>query len=127
MIRRPPRSTLSLHDALPISVEHIEEPVLVRLHDHFARSAIDLQIRQGHLLHAVVVPLVSGNHLIVPLQFADRKSTRLNSSHLVISYAVFCLKKKNNHSILSIRILPPSPEPVALAFETGPILRPLLC
>src|SRR5688500_20222165 len=28
--------------------------------------------------------------------FADRKSTRLNSSHLVISYAVFCLKKKNN-------------------------------
>src|SRR5256885_9098071 len=29
----------------------------------------------------------------------DRKSTRLNSSHLVISYAVFCLKKKNNHSI----------------------------
>src|SRR5688500_12602457 len=30
------------------------------------------------------------------LQFLDRKSTRLNSSHLVISYAVFCLKKKNN-------------------------------
>src|SRR5256885_10973074 len=31
-----------------------------------------------------------------PLVSADRKSTRLNSSHLVISYAVFCLKKKNN-------------------------------
>src|SRR2546422_2082954 len=32
------------------------------------------------------------------LSFADRKSTRLNSSHGYISYAVFCLKKKNNHS-----------------------------
>src|SRR5256885_4810335 len=33
----------------------------------------------------------------------DRKSTRLNSSHLVISYAVFCLKKKNNDGYMSIR------------------------
>src|SRR5256885_5298405 len=33
----------------------------------------------------------------------DRKSTRLNSSHLVISYAVFCLKKKNNNDIDSLR------------------------
>src|SRR2546426_7240044 len=34
------------------------------------------------------------------LTFSDRKSTRLNSSHLVISYAVFCLKKKKNHLTL---------------------------
>src|SRR5688500_19986723 len=34
-----------------------------------------------------------------PLDAADRKSTRLNSSHLVISYAVFCLKKKNNRHL----------------------------
>src|SRR2546426_7466367 len=33
-----------------------------------------------------------------PLRARDRKSTRLNSSHLVISYAVFCLKKKKDHS-----------------------------
>src|SRR5690625_5507477 len=32
------------------------------------------------------------------LEYADRKSTRLNSSHVAISYAVFCLKKKNTHS-----------------------------
>src|SRR5207249_9612021 len=32
--------------------------------------------------------------------FTDRKSTRLNSSHVSISYAVFCLKKKNNHQII---------------------------
>src|SRR5256885_9472624 len=35
------------------------------------------------------------------VHWADRKSTRLNSSHLVISYAVFCLKKKKKHSIRS--------------------------
>src|SRR5256885_9944972 len=36
------------------------------------------------------------------LQALDRKSTRLNSSHLVISYAVFCLKKKNNVAVTSV-------------------------
>src|SRR5256885_2806446 len=42
-------------------------------------------------------------HQNAPLRLTDRKSTRLNSSHLVISYAVFCLKKKNQdvtHSVL---------------------------
>src|SRR5688500_19741051 len=39
-----------------------------------------------------LLPLIITNNFI-----KDRKSTRLNSSHLVISYAVFCLKKKNNH------------------------------
>src|SRR5207253_8673432 len=38
-------------------------------------------------------------------QFGDRKSTRLNSSHVAISYAVFCLKKKNNLSLASDRDL----------------------
>src|SRR5256885_2922386 len=37
--------------------------------------------------------------------FADRKSTRLNSSHLVISYAVFCLKKKTNLTIVNFPLL----------------------
>src|SRR5688500_20008995 len=36
--------------------------------------------------------------LTIVVGYLDRKSTRLNSSHLVISYAVFCLKKKNNRS-----------------------------
>src|SRR5256885_6791482 len=40
---------------------------------------------------------------IVPGGYLDRKSTRLNSSHLVISYAVFCLKKKFAHTTLSFR------------------------
>src|SRR5256885_14552531 len=66
--------TLSLHDALPISRE--------------AGRARDLRgARRGHRgrFHRPVRPRRGRQ---------DRKSTRLNSSHLVISYAVFCLKKK---------------------------------
>src|SRR5256885_12030232 len=62
--------TLSLHDALPISDEGVE-----------------LVVDPEH--HAVVAAQGIGDGLGL-----DRKSTRLNSSHLVISYAVFCLKKK---------------------------------
>src|SRR2546426_2054077 len=43
-----------------------------------------------------------GSSLLSPSQRADRKSTRLNSSHLVISYAVFCLKKKKKNKEHSI-------------------------
>src|SRR3989442_4729513 len=82
MIRRPPRSTLlSLHDALPISQSG--------------------RHRSG-LLHPLCrggVPFLKGeNDVGVPSHrlsvTTDRKSTRLNSSHVRISYAVFCLKKK---------------------------------
>src|SRR5256885_8909694 len=69
MIRRPPRSTLfPLHDALPIYA-------LRALEEEFGTVIV----RRGRSF-AGFTP--------------DRKSTRLNSSHLVISYAVFCLKKK---------------------------------
>src|SRR5256885_9539533 len=44
-------------------------------------------------------------------RFADRKSTRLNSSHLVISYAVFCLKKKKHRIVPPTTPLHPSPPP----------------
>src|SRR2546427_6980171 len=73
MIRRPPRSTLfpyttlfrSLHE--PVAGDHRVEPLPHPLHRH--------PLRRRHV--------------------GDRKSTRLNSSHSQISYAVFCLKKKN--------------------------------
>src|SRR5256885_12036221 len=63
------------------------------------------QDRPGLVLIDVVMPVMDGyesaRHMRgtkadewVPIIFLDRKSTRLNSSHLVISYAVFCLKKK---------------------------------
>src|SRR5258708_29202488 len=70
--------TLSLHDALPISCVHsrgrLAGSVPCRL-----RSKESAQPRRG------------------PKWPEDRKSTRLNSSHQIISYAVFCLKKKKKH------------------------------
>src|SRR5256885_3356278 len=69
--------TLSLHDALPISIEHR----LMRQHDLLCGRPDAGDYRDA--------PKPEAKHC------RDRKSTRLNSSHLVISYAVFCLKKKN--------------------------------
>src|SRR5687768_18209620 len=77
MIRRPPRSTLSLHDALPIFLAPEDLAVL-------AAEA------HGEELLRRFVQRAGENVEEAP----DRKSTRLNSSHGYISYAVFCLKKK---------------------------------
>src|SRR5256885_13306087 len=78
MIRRPPRSTLFPYTTLFRSQQ---QPVAVAagVGGDFHAAQVDLL---GTLVVAHAVP-------------GDRKSTRLNSSHLVISYAVFCLKKKN--------------------------------
>src|SRR3712207_9518075 len=75
--------TLSLHDALPIYRERRE--VLVRRDDVADVSA--REARADALLRAAV-------ELRLVCVALDRKSTRLNSSHANISYAVFCLKKK---------------------------------
>src|SRR5256885_8134998 len=72
--------TLSLHDALPI----------YKVHAGCAAAQSNQSGIQSHLIKVVQVQ--------VPIA-QDRKSTRLNSSHLVISYAVFCLKKKKIHII----------------------------
>src|SRR2546426_7473970 len=80
MIRRPPRSTLfPYHDALPISTR-LEAAVLDNL------DRLLQEIRETRELGELLAKAAAGG--------TDRKSTRLNSSHLVISYAVFCLKKK---------------------------------
>src|SRR5256885_10333057 len=57
--------------------------------------AEELQALGHHVLEGGGAHLLGGDHAAL---LEDRKSTRLNSSHLVISYAVFCLKKKNVHS-----------------------------
>src|SRR5256885_11052431 len=92
MIRRPPRSTLFPYTTLFRSravgaglralapVGGPPDP------DH---AAVDAEAQVGAHHHDPVV---------------DRKSTRLNSSHLVISYAVFCLKKKRNTQSYSCRL-----------------------
>src|SRR5690348_17607074 len=90
MSRRPPRSTLFPYTTLFRSalVGHIEEPV--RLDDLqpliHERRRVDGDLRP-HAPGGVRQRLLHRDQ--------DRKSTRLNSSHPSISYAVFCLKKKN--------------------------------
>src|SRR2546422_6441475 len=95
MIRRPPRSTLFPYTTLFRSVGRDETGVGERLVEvpHQIQHRVRRQAPVGevdHLMPRVVV----GRH---GQRYGglDRKSTRLNSSHGYISYAVFCLKKKN--------------------------------
>src|SRR5258708_29839603 len=90
MIRRPPRSTLFPYTTLFRSVEvhHLEKEQPLR----FADVKV---VASGPLLAAVETEVKYGKSTIkVTVSTLDRKSTRLNSSHQIISYAVFCLKKK---------------------------------
>src|SRR5256885_10754433 len=100
MIRRPPRSTLFPYTTLfrsgqprgscQVEDAHASAFGAGERHDHraveFAAHRFD-GLRETRLIARVV-----DEHRFAPVE--DRKSTRLNSSHLVISYAVFCLKKK---------------------------------
>src|SRR5256885_9441214 len=87
MIRRPPRSTLFPYTTLFRSRNCKLQPLPCKL-----RGMLFLKAFIGNFGHACFFVSLS----LSLKGFPDRKSTRLNSSHLVISYAVFCLKKKNN-------------------------------
>src|SRR5256885_3137889 len=82
MIRRPPRSTLFPYTTLFRSLR-----------------ADDVQTARGDDLFVLRLDDALGT--------LDRKSTRLNSSHLVISYAVFCLKKKDveTHYVAGVKVI----------------------
>src|SRR5256885_5480557 len=82
MIRRPPRSTLFPYTTLFRSLDGKVLP----LRNILARFRPAVTQRVLYVTHWDTRPTAD----------EDRKSTRLNSSHLVISYAVFCLKKKKN-------------------------------
>src|SRR5256885_9912514 len=95
MIRRPPRSTLFPYTTLfrssetrsvfAAAVVQSAAPSVTAMASCFQRDAMAPPLRRRR----------------------DRKSTRLNSSHLVISYAVFCLKKKNYHRTGAAAVLDP--------------------
>src|SRR3712207_7289524 len=97
MIRRPPRSTLFPYTTLFRSARDVVdkireetselEAVLDAASDDHARTEEEM----GDLLFAIA-------NLSRKLGIEDRKSTRLNSSHANISYAVFCLKKKKKNT-----------------------------
>src|SRR5258708_24014707 len=85
MIRRPPRSTLFPYTTLFRSnLSRSAQPVELDLAEH--KGAVPIEL----LGRAPFPPIGDTPYL----QDRDRKSTRLNSSHQIISYAVFCLKKK---------------------------------
>src|SRR5690242_21233356 len=94
--------TLSLHDALPIYQEPRARHLRLRQGHRPGRAALDAgpEHARGRRREVALRPDQQGQRHDVPL---DRKSTRLNSSHMSISYAVFCLKKKTNN-ILSTAI-----------------------
>src|SRR5262249_39038933 len=58
------------------AVEDIKEPVLRRLRDHLARTAVDVEIEQHELLYAIEIPVVVRNCLVVPLQLSRRQINR---------------------------------------------------
>src|SRR3712207_8091887 len=90
MIRRPPRSTLFPYTTLFRSVDDLQgsdDGDAAEQHDREHRAPV-----------AEVLGVVRGMEQPDEEAQLDRKSTRLNSSHANISYAVFCLKKKNKIS-----------------------------
>src|SRR5256885_8189600 len=92
MIRRPPRSTLFPYTTLFRSCQSA-----LMVHQHLGLAEIQALAGVGELFDTLLVfenyPVEHDGRL-AQARGLDRKSTRLNSSHLVISYAVFCLKKK---------------------------------
>src|SRR5256885_4627372 len=95
MIRRPPRSTLFPYTTLFRSSAVAIDNRCLGVENVFVVDSSFMPTGLG--LNPMVT--VVANALRVGTQ--DRKSTRLNSSHLVISYAVFCLKKKNRYTVRS--------------------------
>src|SRR3712207_7247275 len=89
MIRRPPRSTLFPYTTLFRSEKLADR---VERLTGVAGDQVAVQIEDGPT-DAVVLE----TRAELAADLVDRKSTRLNSSHANISYAVFCLKKKNHH------------------------------
>src|SRR3712207_7531891 len=95
MIRRPPRSTLFPYTTLFRSkLDPIEDAYLAALIPDGQNIAVLPLFAEGQPIGAVVVEHSGASSRIERRALADRKSTRLNSSHANISYAVFCLKKK---------------------------------
>src|SRR3712207_8731450 len=97
MIRRPPRSTLFPYTTLFRSQVDRDAVALAHAavaHDVGHAVHLRMELAVGDLLgFRRVVPFPDDGHLVAA-GVEDRKSTRLNSSHANISYAVFCLKKK---------------------------------
>src|SRR3712207_7896543 len=114
MIRRPPRSTLFPYTTLfrsPLSVNIVTvSPInLLKWLTKFISSILIHSL----IKNFITIDICIKEHYEQMILFLDRKSTRLNSSHANISYAVFCLKKKkqNTTDALIFTYSPPSTPP----------------
>src|SRR3712207_7213347 len=95
MIRRPPRSTLFPYTTLFRSERSGEVGTRMRAEGGVDGVEGELgSVREGESGNAIALEGDVGDRHLHNLDAGDRKSTRLNSSHANISYAVFCLKKK---------------------------------
>src|SRR2546426_5111010 len=95
MIRRPPRSTLFPYTTLFRSLQRTARDL--------GGDGWDYDLGYGVIDAAAALQALGEEAGLGVKPRADRKSTRLNSSHLVISYAVFCLKKKKERSLVPSR------------------------
>src|SRR5437667_8932042 len=93
MIRRPPRSTLFPYTTLFRSQQFLSA----------YWSSVKRLYNQSPAFVQFLLRYVYFGFVVVQLAVADRKSTRLNSSHITISYAVFCLKKKKKKKKIHIQ------------------------
>src|SRR4051812_49994044 len=91
MIRRPPSSTLFPYTTLFRSASTVQVAFYDATNPE-AREFMWSKVRDNYLAPYGITAF-----------WLDRKSTRLNSSHMSISYAVFCLKKKRRHRLLGVR------------------------
>src|SRR3989454_8170299 len=102
MIRRPPRSTLFPYTTLFRSLRNFLDvgDLAVEPLGENGKDAVDPPLALRRAVGKKIAGVVE-----------DRKSTRLNSSHLVISYAVFCLKKKKQEMLSTMLLLGTYEEP----------------
>src|SRR5437773_3443906 len=102
MLPRPPRSTLFPYTTL------FRSPIVLEEGEAYTTDAVTVAKFRGKNVHALVLGEMlraaqqAGRlRALTATRAEDRKSTRLNSSHITISYAVFCLKKKKKkHNII---------------------------
>src|SRR2546430_10974019 len=104
MIRRPPRSTLfpytTLFRSFASEFQRLRPDLVLLIGDRY--EALAAAIAAAYM--NICIAHIQGGEVSGSIDERDRKSTRLNSSHSQISYAVFCLKKKNRHHLAIVHL-----------------------